>query len=106
MPKASIAKMEQGFEAVSWFLVPFMVGSNIVAMLAGQRPLPLRRFLALVAVGTAARLALFWFLAEQLKGPLDTFVRISTRFQWPLMAVLLVWVVGSNAVRFRRGRSG
>ena len=106
MPKASIAKMEQGFEAVSWFLVPFMVGSNIVAMLAGQRPLPLRRFLALIAVGIAARLALFWFLAEQLRGPLNTFVRISTRFQWPLMAVLLVWVVGSNAVRFRRGRNG
>ena len=106
LPKTSLDKMEQGFEAVSWFLVPFMVGSNIVAMLAGQRPLPLRRFVGLLAVGIAARLALFWFLAAQLKGPLDAFVRVSTRFQYPLMAVLLVWVVGSNAVRIRRGRRG
>ena len=106
MPKASIDKLEQGFEAASWVLVPFFAGSNIVAMLAGQRPVPARRFALLLAIGIAGRLALFWVLAEQLKGPLDAFVRVSTRFQWPLMAVLLVWVVGSNALRLRRSRRG
>ena len=106
MPKASLDKLEQGFEAASWILVPFFVGSNIVAMLAGQRPVPARRYAALLAIGIAGRLALFWVLAEQLKGPLDWFVRNTARFQWPLMAVLGAWVVGSNAFRFRRSRRG
>ncbi len=103
LPKQSLDQMEKGFEKASWLLVPFFVGSNIVAMLAGQRPLPLRRYLSLVLVGIAARLALFWILADQLKGPLDAFVRFTTRFQWPLMAVLFGWVILSNAARFRRG---
>ena len=106
LPKQSLDKMERGFESASWVLVPFFVGSNIVAILAGQRPLPVRRFAALLVVGIAGRLALFWVLADQLRGPLDAFVRFTTRFQWPLMIVLVVWVVGSNAVRFRRGRGG
>lgn len=103
LPKQSLDQMERGFEKASWVLVPFFVGSNIVAMLAGQRPLPLKRYVALLAVGIAARLALFWVLADQLKGPLDAFVRFTTRFQWPLMAVLFGWVILSNAARFRRG---
>lgn len=102
-PKASLDKMEQSFELASWFLVPFFVGSNIICLLAGQRPLPVKRFAALLAVGIAGRLALFWVLADSLRGPLDAFVKFTSRFQWPLMAILLVWVVGSTVFRFRRG---
>lgn len=102
-PKASLDKMEQSFELASWFLVPLFVGSNIICLLAGQRPLPIKRFAALLAVGVAARLALFWVLADSLRGPLDAFVKFTSRFQWPLMAILLIWVVGSTVFRFRRG---
>ena len=104
VPQASIDQLERGFETASWALVPFFAGSNIVAMLAGLRPLPFKRFLALVAVGAAGRLVLFWYLAERLRSPLETFVRYSTRFQWPLMALLLGWIVFSNVRNFRRGR--
>lgn len=106
LPKQSLDQMERGFEKASWVLVPFFVGSNIVAMLAGQRPLPIKRYVALLVVGIAARLALFWILADQLEGPLDAFVRFTTRFQWPLMAVLFGWVILSNAARFRKGGKG
>jgi membrane protein DedA with SNARE-associated domain len=102
MPRASLDNLERGFAAASWVLIPFFVGSNIVAMLAGQLPVPLRRYVVLLAGGIAARLVLFWVLAEQLRGPLDAFVRFTTRFQWPLMIALGVWVVGSNALRLRR----
>ena len=102
-PKASLDKMEQSFELISWFLVPFFVGSNIIALLAGQRPLPVKRFAGLLAIGIAGRLVLFWFLADSLRGPLDTFVKFTSRFQYPLMAVLLVWVVGSTLWRLKRG---
>ena len=40
LPKSSLDKMEQGFEAVSWFLVPFMVGSNIWRCWAGSARCP------------------------------------------------------------------
>ncbi len=102
-PKASLDKMEQSFELISWFLVPFFVGSNIIALLAGQRPLPVKRFAGLLAIGIAGRLVLFWVLADRLRGPLNAFVRFTSRFQYPLMAVLLVWVVGSTLYRFKRG---
>jgi membrane protein DedA with SNARE-associated domain len=105
VPQTSIDQMERGFETASWALVPFFAGSNIVAMLAGLRPLPFKRFMALVAAGSAARLVLFWFLAERLRSPLQTFVTYSTRYQWPLMAALLGWVVFSNVRNFRRGRN-
>jgi hypothetical protein len=65
---------------------------------------PARRYAALLGVGIAGRLVLFWVLAAQLRGPLDAFVRFTSRFQWPLMIVLGVWVVGSNVFRLRKGR--
>jgi membrane protein DedA with SNARE-associated domain len=104
VPQASIDQLERGFETASWALVPFFAGSNIVAMLAGLRPLPFKRFMTLVAIGAAGRLVLFWFLAERLRSPLETFVKYSARYQWPLMALLLGWVVFSNVRNFRRGR--
>jgi membrane protein DedA with SNARE-associated domain len=104
VPQASIDQLERGFETASWAVVPFFAGSNIVAMLAGLRPLPFKRFVTLVALGSAARLVLFWFLAERLRSPLETFVKYSTKYQVPLMVALVGWVVFSNVRNFRRGR--
>ena len=103
VPKTSIDQLEARFETVSWVLVPFLCGSNIVAVLAGLRPLPLKRFTALIAVGIAGRLTLFWVLADHLRKPLDWFVRQTSRFQLPLIGVLLVWVVATNVRHLRRG---
>jgi membrane protein DedA with SNARE-associated domain len=102
VPKMTIDRLEEGFETISWVLVPIMAGSNIVCLLAGLRPLPVKRFVALVSVGIAGRLVLFWVLAEHLRKPLDWFVRQTTRFQFPLMGVLLAWVVFTNARHLRR----
>ena len=104
VPQVSIDQMERGFEVAAWALVPFFAGSNLVCMLAGLRPLPFKRFVTLIAAGIVGRLVLFWILAERLRSPLEKFVKFSTRFQWPLMAALLAWVVLSNVRNLRRGR--
>lgn len=103
VPKTSIDQLEARFEAASWVLVPFFCGSNIVAVLAGLRPLSIKRFVVLIAIGIAARLTLFWVLADHLRKPLDWFVRQTSRFQLPLIGILLVWVVATNVRHLRRG---
>jgi membrane protein DedA with SNARE-associated domain len=103
IPRMSIERLEEHFESASWVLVPFFVGSNIVCVMAGLRPVPLRRMVALLLVGIAGRLLLFWVLASELRGPLDWFVRQTTRFQYPLIGLLLGWALLSNLRHLRRG---
>jgi membrane protein DedA with SNARE-associated domain len=103
VPKTSIDQLEARFEAASWVLVPFLCGSNIVCVLAGLRPLSVKRFVTLIAIGIAARLTLFWVLADHLRKPLDWFVRQTSRFQLPLIGILLVWVVATNLRHLRHG---
>ena len=99
----SIAVFDRGFEKAEWALIPFFVGSNIVAALSGVRQTPPVRLATLLAIGIVARLALMWWLARTFEDQLVDFLEWVARYQWWLVGVSVLFVVLVNVKNLRRG---
>jgi hypothetical protein len=84
-------------------IIPFFVGSNIVAVLTGIRRTHPFKLGVLLAIGIAGRLALFWWLAKAFEEPLEDFLRWVQRYQWWVVAASIAAVVLINVRNFRRG---
>lgn len=85
-------------------IIPWFAGSNLIAALTGVRRTAPARLLTLLALGIAARLALFWWLAT---GPFEDEVkRVLTwvdRYTVPIIIASVALVVLVNVRNFRRG---
>jgi membrane protein DedA with SNARE-associated domain len=94
----------RGLDKAEVLIIPFFVGSNIVAALTGVRRTHPGKLALLLAIGIAARLALVWWLAKAFEEPLLDVVDFLQRYQlWAIIiSVALVLVV--NVRNFRRGR--
>jgi hypothetical protein len=84
-------------------VIPFFVGSNIVAVLTGIRRTNPLKLGVLLAIGIAGRLALIWWLAKTFEEPLKDFLGVVQRFQWWVVIVSVVLVVLINVRNYRRG---
>lgn len=77
---------ERGMDRAGWALVLLMPGSNLVCLMAGNRRMPVRRFLALMVVGLIGKLILLWaggkIFEDQIRSALDWI----DGYQW--------WIVG------------
>jgi len=96
-------QLHEGFSKAEIVLVPFFAGSNIVAVLTGIHRTPPLRLAALLAVGIAGRLTLFWVLSKAFEDQLTDIVEWLQRYQWWLIGASLVAVVAVNVRNFRRG---
>ena len=85
------------------FVIPFFVGSNIVAVLTGIRRTTPLRLGVLLAIGIAARLALIWWLAKAFEKPLVDFLGWVQRYQWWFVIVSVILVIAVNARNYLRG---
>jgi membrane protein DedA with SNARE-associated domain len=98
--------IQRAFDRTSAPVTMFFCGSNVVWLLAGLRRMSLRRFVALVSIGMAARLVFFWFVGKALRKPLTSVIDWIGRYQWPLTALFfgltMVQAVRQNGVRARR----
>jgi hypothetical protein len=99
----SIASLQRGFTTAEIFLVPFFVGSNIVAVLSGIHRTPPARLALLLGIGIAGRLALMWWLAKSFEEQLLDLLAFLQRYQWWAIGISLVLVVAVNARNMRRG---
>ena len=106
MTTDNIRSLEDGFAKAQWVLVPFFVGSNIVAVITGVERTPWRRLIALFAAGLAARLAVIWWLAKAFEDPLTDILGMVNRYQWWVVAASIVLVVVVNGRNARRGVGG
>jgi membrane protein DedA with SNARE-associated domain len=84
-------------------LIPFFAGSNIVAAVSGVRQTPPAKFLSLLAIGIAGRLALMWWLARTFEDQLVDFLAFLQRYQWWAVGISIALVVVVNARNMRRG---
>jgi hypothetical protein len=84
-------------------VIPFFVGSNIVAVLTGIRRTTPLRLAVLLAIGIAARLALIWWLAKAFEEPLVDFLGWVQRYQWWFVIVSVILVIAINARNYVRG---
>ncbi|CAN5475977.1 hypothetical protein BH18ACT3_BH18ACT3_11530 [soil metagenome] len=103
MNTKGIRSLEQGFSKAQWVVVPFFVGSNIVAVITGVERTPPARLIGLIAVGLAGRLALVWWLAKVFEDPLTDFLAFVARYQWWVIVGSIVLVVIVNSRNVRRG---
>jgi hypothetical protein len=95
----------QALDKAEVAVIPFFVGSNIVAVLTGIRRTHPLKLAVLLAIGIAGRLALIWWLAQVLEDPLEDFLGVVQRFQWWVVIGSIVIVVVINVRNYRRGSS-
>jgi membrane protein DedA with SNARE-associated domain len=95
----------QALDKAEIAVIPFFVGSNIVAVLTGIRRTHPLKLAVLLAIGIAGRLALIWWLAKAFEEPLEDFLHVVQRFQWWIVIVSIVAVVLINVRNYRRGSS-
>lgn len=91
------------FNAWEIGLVPFFVGSNIVAVLTGVHRTPPKRLAVLASVGIAGRLALYWALAKLFEDQLVGMLHWIARYQWWILVASVVLVIIVNVRNFRQG---
>ncbi len=80
----------RGYERAEWIVVPFFVGSNLVAALSGVQHTRPARLAGLLALGIAVRLALIQWLAAVFDSQLTEFLVWLQRYSW--------WAVGLSVV--------
>ena len=94
----------QMFHRAEWVVVPFFVGSNIIAAITGITKTPLRRLIPLVGVGIAVRLPFWWAVAKIADDEVDAVLKFLQTYQRPALIitiVLLLVAVGTNIYRGR-----
>jgi hypothetical protein len=93
-----------GLDKAEIVVVPFFVGSNIIAALTGIRRTAPARLALLLAIGIAGRLALMWWLAT---GPFEdeikSVLRFVDRYTIPIIVASVALVLFVNVRNFRRG---
>lgn len=94
---------QRGFEKSQWVVIPFFVGSNIVGVISGVHRTGPVKMAALLGVGIAVRLTLFWWVARMFEAPLVDFLEWLQRYQWWAVAISVGFVVLINARNLRRG---
>jgi hypothetical protein len=93
----------QALDRAEIVVIPFFVGSTIVAVLTGIRRTTPLRLGVLLAIGIAGRLALIWWLAKAFEEPLEDVLGWVQRYQWWVVVVSIVLVIAINARNYVRG---
>ncbi len=94
----------QLFHRAEWIVIPFFVGSNIVAAISGISKVPARRLVPLVTIGIVGRLSLWWWVAQIADDEVDAVLRFLDRYQRPALIISIVLTVVFILVNLRRGR--
>lgn len=93
----------RGYERAEWIVVPFFVGSNLVAALSGVQHTRPTRLAGLLAIGIAARLALIQWLANVFNTELTDFLNWIQRYSWWAVGISFAIVLLVNTRNFRGG---
>ena len=101
--KESIDTFNRGFAKAEWAIIPFFVGSNIVAALSGVHRTPPAKLAGLLAIGIAGRLLLIWWMARTFEDQLVTILEWLAKYQWWAVGISIGIVVLVNLRNLRRG---
>ncbi len=89
-------------DRAGWALVLLMPGSNLVCLLAGQRRMPLRRFLVMLALGVVAKLGFLWIGGRIFDSQIRACLRFIDGYQWWLVGGLFALTFVQVGFRARR----
>jgi hypothetical protein len=102
--RKQIDDLSDGIERYEWLLVPFFVGSNLLAAITGIQLVSARRIAVYLAVGISLRLLFWWWIAQIFDDELDRVLDFFGTYQQPLLIasiIAVIAVVGLNVVRGR-----
>ncbi len=103
--REQIRNLLAGFHHAEWVLVPFFVGSNLVAAVTGIARTPLKRLIPLVYLGIAGRLVLWWIVGRAAEDEVESVLDVIGRYQRPALIITAVLVVGVIMLNLRKGRN-
>lgn len=95
----------QIFHRAEWFVIPFFVGSNIVAAISGISRVPALRLGVLLTIGLAVRVVFWWIVARIADDQVDSVLDFLGRYQTPALIASVVLTVAVVAFNIRRGRN-
>ncbi len=98
----TIARLRAGFTKADWALIPFFVGSNIVAAISGIQRTATTKLAALIAIGLIARLALIQWLANIFNEQLTDAINVLQKYSWWFVGGSIILVLFANARNVRR----
>jgi membrane protein DedA with SNARE-associated domain len=102
---AQIQNILQMFHKAEWFVLPFFVGSNVVAAITGISRTPLPRLVGLVTLGIVGRLVLYWLLARVFfESQVDSVLDFLATYQRPALIAMIALTVGAIGLNLYRGR--
>ena len=73
---------EKGVSKAGWLLFIAMPGSNLVCLMAGHQRVPARRFIPLIMVGIAFKLAALWAGGQAFENQIRSFLNWIEDYQW------------------------
>ena len=77
----------------------FMVGSNIVCVLVGQRKMPKERFAIWLSAGIVFRLIWLWIAAKIFDSQLKSVLKFIDKYQWWLVAAFFLITIVQGAYK-------
>ena len=98
----TVARLRAGFTKADWALIPFFVGSNIVAAISGIQRTATTKLAALIAIGLIARLALIQWLANIFNEQLTDAINVLQKYSWWFVGGSIILVLFANARNARR----
>lgn len=98
----TIARLRAGFTKADWALIPFFVGSNIVAAISGIQRTATTKLAALIAIGLITRLALIQWLANIFNEQLTDAINVLQKYSWWFVGGSIILVLLANARNARR----
>jgi membrane protein DedA with SNARE-associated domain len=100
-----IHKIMEMFHQAEWFVIPFFVGSNIVAAISGISRVSGRRLAVLLSIGLVVRLVFWWLVARIADDQIDTVLNFLNKYQTPALIASVVLTVVFVGFNLRRGRN-
>jgi hypothetical protein len=93
------------FHRAEWFVIPFFVGSNIVAAISGIVRVPFKRLAVMLTIGLTVRLVFWWVVAKLADDEVDAVLDFLNKYQRPALIVSVVATIAVVAINLRRGRN-
>ncbi len=102
MDQPTIDRLQTGFTKADWAIIPFFVGSNIVAAISGIQRTRTTRLVTFVAIGLVARLALIQWLANIFDDQLTDAINLLQKYSWWFVGGSVILVLLTNSRNTRR----
>ena len=73
---------QRAVDKAGWLMLLLMPGSNLVCMMAGYRRMRPDRFVAIISVGIAAKMAVLWAGGKVFEDQIRSFLDAISSYQW------------------------